>query len=88
MADGEVEDGIAAAIQKDLPDGVILTKFSICFEVMEPEGRGLRHRSASGSDGTGALMIWDAIGLLESSLVCAKQQLVESTVDPDDDEPE
>lgn len=89
MASDTAQQTVHEAIGSMLDDGEIAVGWVLTIDVAGPDDvRYLAFRAGGGHDGTTGPMAWTAAGMLQSSLDVARGQLVDMTVDPNDDEPE
>lgn len=79
-----VHDGVGLYLDED----EIAVSWVLTIDVAGPDGRRyLAHRAGGGHDGADAPMAWTALGMLQSSVRLAEDQMAGSTVDRED-EPE
>ena len=78
-----VHDALRAMLDED----ELAISWVLTIDVAGPDGtRYLAHRAGGGADGTDKPMVWTALGMLEASVELAREQLLDATVDSDDDE--
>lgn len=79
----QVHDAIGLLLE----EGEIAIHWTLTIDVAGPDDtRYLAHRAGGGADGLDGPMAWTALGMLRASVGLAEQQLLEQTVDCDDDE--
>jgi hypothetical protein len=82
-AQRKVHDAIGGLLR----EGEIAVGWTLTIDVAGPDdGRYLAHRAGGGIDGSSSPMAWTALGMLRAGAACAQQQLLEATVDHEDDE--
>lgn len=70
-----------------LDDGEIAVSWVLTIDVAGPDNvRYLAHRAGGGADGDDNPMAWTALGMLRASAGVAEAQLLDMTVDIDEDE--
>ncbi len=75
------------AIGSMLDDDEFAMGWTLTIDVAGPDDRRyLAHRAGGGADGIDCPMAWTALGMLRAGASCVEQQLLENTVDHDDEE--
>ncbi len=77
-AQRKVHDAIGAMLDDD--------EFAMGWTLTIDDRRYLAHRAGGGADGTDGVMQWTALGMLRAGAAVAEQQLLEGTVDHEDDD--
>lgn len=80
----DVEEMTEAVSRHVCDDGEFVTRWVLTAEVVGPEQRYLAHRSGT-ADGQHP-MVWDALGMLRSSVLWAEIEFEELTGNRDDEE--
>jgi hypothetical protein len=80
----DVEEMTEAVTRHVCDDDEIVTRWVLTAEVVGPEHRYLAHRSGT-ADGEHP-MIWDALGMLRSSVLWAEVEFVDATGDEHDED--
>lgn len=69
-----------------LDDDEFALHWTLTIDVAGAEGRRyLAHRAGGGADGTDGPMVWTALGMLRASVGVAEAQLLDQTMDADDE---
>ncbi len=83
MSDTHTE--VHRALQGFVDEGELVVAWHVTVEVLAPDdARYLAHRAGGGMDGTDPPTIWNVVGMLDSSLNTARQQLRTDDVEEDD----
>lgn len=83
----EAQSRVHEAIGGMLDEGEIAISWVLTIDVAGPDDtRYLAHRAGGGHDGQDAPMAWTALGMLRASAALAEAQLLDMTVDRDDEE--
>ncbi|MDP2710795.1 MAG: hypothetical protein Q8O56_06215 [Solirubrobacteraceae bacterium] len=70
-----------------LDDDEIAVSWVLTVDVAGLDGhRYLAHRSGGGTDGSDDPVVWVALGMLRASVQVAENQLLDGTIDADDDD--
>lgn len=87
MSEEDAKQRVHKAIQGLLDEGEIAICWVVTVDVAGPdEVRYLAHRAGGGVDGDDNPMAWTALGMLQASVGVAKHQLLDMTVDEDDED--
>lgn len=87
MTDDEAKAKVHEAIGGLLDEGEIVIHWVLTIDVAGTnDTRYLAHRAGGGHDGSDNPMAWTALGMLEASVGLAKHQLLDMTVDTDDED--
>lgn len=92
MTDEDAHRKVHEAIGALLEDDEFAMSWCLTIDVAGPDNtRYLAHRAGGGADGTDGPMVWTALGMLESSVQVARDQLRDctaDTIDPEDEDDE
>lgn len=72
-----------------MDEGELAISWCLTIDIAGPDGlRYLLHRAGGGADGTDNPQAWTALGMLQASVDLARDQLLEMSSDPEDEDPE
>jgi hypothetical protein len=75
------------ALRAYLDEDEIAVGWCLVIDVVGTDGtRYLAHRSGGGFDGSENLQVWQALGMLRSSIITAEEQLGDCTQDVEDED--
>lgn len=75
------------ALKGYLEDGELAVTWCLTIDVAGPDGRRyIAHRSGGGHDGTDGPEVWTALGMLRAAVSVAEAQLLDMTVDAEDED--
>lgn len=89
MAKSSAEGAVQAAAQGLIEEGEVIVSWVMTIDVAGPDGvRYIAHRAGGGADGDEPPTMWSALGMFEASGALAREQILETTREPPEDESE